>query len=159
MSAYVGNLYIRIPMTQDIRTIFYTDDDDDDRFMFRDALRQVTDEYNLALQPNGIELLQMLENPPPYPYVLFLDLNMPVKNGYTVLREIREKAGLGDLPVIIFSTSSEAESINAARQLGANLYIPKPSTFDALKAAIRYALSIDWKSFSPTPETFVFQAA
>lgn len=143
-------------MLQEPRTIFYTDDD---RFTFSDALRNVTDEYRVVLQRNGDELLRVLKNPPPHPWLLFLDLNMPVKNGYAVLKEIREKESLNDLPVVIFSTSDDAASINASRQLGANLYIPKPSSFAALKAAIRHALSINWKNFSPSPETFVFHAA
>ena len=152
-------VYIRLRMTKEPCTIFYTDDDDDDRFTFSDALRHVTDECQLALQRNGDELLNMLKNPSPRPSLVFLDLNMPVKNGYTVLKEIREKESLDDLPVVIFSTSDDDVSINTSKELGANLYMPKPSTFAALKTAIRHALSINWKDFSPSPETFVFNAA
>lgn len=145
-------------MATDPCTIFYTDDDEDDRLVFSDALRQVAADCEVATQRSGDELLQLLKNPPPRPSLLFLDLNMPVKNGYTVLKEIRQKEGIADLPVVIFSTSNDAEAVRTSQQLGANLYIPKPSTFSALKNALRYALSINWKSSPPSPENFVFNA-
>lgn len=145
-------------MTPEPCTIFYTDDDEDDRMVFSDALRQVAADCTVAVQRNGDELLQLLKNPPPHPSLLFLDLNMPVKNGYAVLKEIREKEGIADLPVVIFSTSNDAESVRTSQQLGANLYIPKPSTFSALKNALRYALSINWKNFQPSSDNFVFNA-
>lgn len=140
------------------RIIFYTDDDEDDRLVFSDALQEVAGDFEVATQRNGDELMQMLKNPPPHPSLVFLDLNMPLRNGYTLLKEIREKEGMTALPVVIFSTSNDEESISTSRQLGASLYVPKPASFAALKEALRYVLSINWKNFSPSPEDFVFNA-
>lgn len=145
-------------MIHEPRTIFYTDDDEDDRFVFSEALQEVADDFQIAVQRSGDELMEMLKNPPPHPSLLFLDLNMPLKNGYTVLKEIREKEGMSTLPVVIFSTSNDEESISTSRRLGANLYVTKPSSFAALKKTLRHVLSINWKNFSPSPENFVFNA-
>ncbi len=83
---------------------------------------------------------------------------MPIKNGYEVLQEIKQSERTKYLPVIIFSTSDDEKAINTTRQLGANLYIPKPSSFSSLKKAIKHSLSINWDTFTPSPENFVYRA-
>ncbi|HSU50867.1 MAG TPA: response regulator [Segetibacter sp.] len=139
-------------------SIFYTDDDIDDRAIFIDAAQQVSDSLQVITQGNGDELIGLLNNPPPFPNIIFLDLNMPVKNGYEVLQEIKQSELTKDLPVIIFSTSDDEKAINTTRHLGANLYIPKPSSFSLLKKAIKYSLSINWNTFTPSTDGFVYRA-
>jgi CheY-like chemotaxis protein len=145
-------------MGSEIFTIFYTDDDRDDREFFVDAARDVSADLKVITQPNGDELLRQLKNPPPYPTIIFLDLNMPIKNGYVVLKEIKQSAHLKDLPVVIFSTSSDSEAIDTTRQLGANLYITKPSNFSLLREVIKYSPSINWATFAPSEHEFVYRS-
>jgi CheY-like chemotaxis protein len=137
--------------------IFYTDDDLDDREIFVDAARHVSESLQIITQGTGDELIHMLHNPPPLPDLIFLDLNMPVKNGYEVLQEIKQAERIKNLPVIIFSTSDDEKAINTTLQLGANLYIPKPASFSSLKEAIKYSLSINWHKFTPSTENFVYR--
>ncbi len=144
-------------MDQENFTILYTDDDIDDREFFMDAGREVSPSLTIATQSNAKELIELLRNPPPMPIILFLDLNMPIKNGYEVLKELKECQQTRHIPVIIFSTSNDATAIDTTRQLGANLYIPKPTTYSHLKEVIRHSISIDWDTFSPSSEEFVYR--
>ncbi len=142
-----GNLY----------NIFYTDDDADDQEVFRDIVAEINEDIYIFTQSNGSELVDLLKNPPPSPHLIFLDLNMPVKNGYEVLREIRHQEGFKDYPVIIFSTSTDEETIALTKTLGATLYISKPGSYNDLKRILREVLAIDWEQYKPTNENFVYR--
>jgi CheY-like chemotaxis protein len=131
-------------MQSDNPNIFYSDDDVDDQDLFRDALAEVDDSLVLTTASDGNVLLSLLEAPPPRPRLIFLDLNMPRKNGYEVLKEIRKSADLRSYPVIIFSTSSDDAAIAATRELGADRFVTKPRTFDGIKKAISMCIATDW---------------
>ncbi|GLU54631.1 response regulator [Dyadobacter frigoris] len=140
--------------------IFLVDDDEDDCLLFEDALREVCDMTELRTANDGMELMDILENKmPPTPDVIFLDLNMPKKNGYECLTEIRKEAKFKDIPVVIFSTSGEEEIINRLYDEGADYYIKKPGSFSKLKLAIQHILAIDWRQhrFKTFKEDFYFQ--
>lgn len=138
-------------------SIFYTDDDRDDQAMFRDAVAELTNNsVQLFTQDNGDELIGVLKNPPPTPKLIFLDLNMPIKNGYDVLQEIRSADATRDLPVVIFSTSDDRNAITKSRKLGANLYVTKPDSYKLLKKAVQHVLSVDWTTFTPGDKDFVY---
>ena len=72
----------------------------------------------------------------PFPDVLFLDLNMPLKNGMECLVEIRSDKTFDKLPIIIFSTSSQKQAVDTAYENGATFYLKKPDSFDKLKVAL-----------------------
>jgi CheY-like chemotaxis protein len=125
-------------------TIFLTDDDNDDCMLFSEALRESHSEIRLHVTTDGVKLMEMLHGmPPKAPMVLFLDLNMPRKNGFECLDEIRNTPNLKDIPVIIFSTSSNADIIDQTYKQGANYFISKPNSFNLLKKVIEYILSFD----------------
>lgn len=123
--------------------ILLADDDEDDRTLFRDALQEVNPEATLNEVENGVELMHQLSRRA-LPDLLFLDLNMPLKNGYECLFEIHANPRLQRLPVIILSTSSVAEHINEMLKDLACLYIKKPGRYDDLKLLIQHALSLDF---------------
>jgi len=123
--------------------IFLADDDNDDCLFFRDALEELAAETQLTIANNGAELMSLLNKTAQLPHAIFLDLNMPRKNGFECLKEIRETPRLKDITVIIFSTSANMDSINKTYTLGANYYVRKPRTFDMLKEVIKTILSID----------------
>lgn len=134
--------------------IFYTDDDRDDQEVFREVIAEIDEDVNIFTQNNGAELLAMLHNPPPQPTVIFLDLNMPVKNGYDVLREIRRVDEMKGLPIIVFSTDGREEAVELTRSLGASLYIRKPEGYDELRRIMKTVLSIDWNTFKANGHYF-----
>jgi CheY-like chemotaxis protein len=145
-------------MTESFYNIFYTDDDADDQEVFKEAIAEINEDIFIFTQNNGDELIEMLKNPPPRPRLIFLDLNMPVKNGYEVLKEIRQTEKTKHLPVIIFSTSSDDEAITFTKSLGATLYIPKPTSYAELKRTLREILSVNWDTYKPGDKNFVYKA-
>jgi DNA-binding NarL/FixJ family response regulator len=76
------------------------------------------------------------------PHVLFLDLNIPRKNGLECLSEIKLNKKLKHLFIIIFSTSSEQDIVNVLYKNGAHHYIRKPAEFSQLKKVILKALTL-----------------
>lgn len=138
-------------------TIFYTDDDEDDLSIFIDAVESLPKKIQLQTYSGGEKLLNAIYNPPPTPHLVFLDLNMPGKNGFDVLAELRNSEVKNDIPVIIFSTSNEPSIIDRCRTLGANYFITKPVLMKDIIQSINHALEIDWKKFSPTDKNFVYK--
>lgn len=135
--------------------IFYAEDDLDDQQLFRDVVLEINSSLELHIQNDGQELIDQLHNPPPKPQLIFLDLNMPRKSGFEALKEIRECEKLKNVPVIIFTTSDDIDSIKTTKNLGASIYITKPSFISSFKKAISYCLATDWSKFNPSPDKFV----
>jgi CheY-like chemotaxis protein len=148
--------FINLIMLSANYTIFYTDDDSDDQDFFKEIVTEINSNHKIHFQTNGNELIDTLKNPPPHPHIVFLDLNMPQKNGYDVLKEIRAMESSKDVPVIIFSTSNDDAAIEKTKLLGANLYITKPSSYSEFKKVISSVLSYDWMHFSPPTRDFLF---
>jgi CheY-like chemotaxis protein len=142
---------------QTLANILLADDDDDDRLLFTDVLREYSKDSNLSYAHNGEHLMTMLRSES-LPDVLFLDLNMPLKNGMECLEEIRSDEKLKNLPVVIFSTSSHPGTINQMYDIGAHLYVRKPNDFNALRRAIQAVLKRDWgHPLKPPKEEFVLR--
>ncbi len=127
--------------------ILLADDDIDDRSFFEKALEKVAISTHLTTVNDGEQLMKYLaNNSEQFPNILFLDLNMPRKNGFECLVDIRENEKLKDLSVIIFSTSYpqdksyELGMISNLFKLGARVYIRKPTDFNQLKQLIDHAL-------------------
>jgi CheY-like chemotaxis protein len=132
-------------------SIFLADDDDDDCVLFQDAVNEVAQDHELVISYDGQELLETLDaRVPPEPRVIFIDMNMPRKNGIECLQEIRRTDKLKNIPIIILSTSSQAKSIETAYAHGADYYITKPGTYGMLKKTIATVLAIDWSIARPT---------
>ena len=138
--------------------IFLAEDDSDDRMLFEDALKQVNIPTRLILANNGVELMTNLEGvtEPPPPHVIFLDLNMPFKNGFQCLHEIRNTPKLQDIPVVIFSTTASDDAVNKTYEQGANHYISKPRSFDLLIKAIETVLKLEmWQAPQSPKEKYI----
>jgi CheY-like chemotaxis protein len=127
--------------------ILLADDDKDDCFLFREALSELPVATNLVTVHDGEQLMSyLMEHQSKLPNVLFLDLNMPRKNGFECLTEIKHTDVLKDLPVIMFSTSYprdmgyEQDIIKVLYNIGAQDYIRKPEDFNKLKQVIHSML-------------------
>jgi CheY-like chemotaxis protein len=120
-------------------TILMADDDEDDRRLTREALLEGRLANDLRFVENGEELMDYLRRQGkftgtevPRPGLILLDLNMPRKDGRTVLKEIKSDPELRQIPVVVLTTSQADEDIYKSYDLGVNSYIVKPVTFDAL---------------------------
>lgn len=137
-------------------TIFYTDDDPEDLEFFKEIIDIIDADVSVITQTNGQQLLHALDNPPPNPYVVFLDINMPGMNGYEILEKVRRLEKHKNLPIVMLSTSGDDDSIQRSRELGASFYVPKSGIFEQLKSSIEHALKINWGSFIPNDTNFVY---
>lgn len=132
------------------KIIFHADDDEDDRLLFMDAVSDLNPAVRVKQAEDGQKLLNILHSSPlEVPEMLFLDINMPGKDGFQCLEEIRGSKGrLNSLRIIMLSTSSSsssAENIKRSFELGADLYAVKPSSFAGLKELLYDILASDWK--------------
>ena len=138
--------------------ILLADDDIDDCIFFKEALSELQVSTNLIAVHDGEELMHLLADMNnPLPDVLFLDINMPRKNGFECLAEIKASSELKNMPVIIFSTSFEQEVVNLLFKSGAQYFIRKPSEFKQFKKIIQRTLAIIGQEnvLQPCMENFV----
>ncbi len=122
--------------------ILLADDSEDDCFLFEEALSEIPIPSKLKVVHDGEELMNLIaKKTTTLPDVLFLDLNMPRKNGYECLEEIKQSAKLKKLPVVVISTSNDDRDVNMLYKNGDSHYIRKPNEFGTLVKRIREALN------------------
>ena len=120
--------------------ILMADDDADDRLLAKDALTECRLANDLHFVENGEELIDYLKRrgkfaqiaDTPRPGLILLDLNMPKKDGREALMEIKADPELRKIPVVVLTTSKADTDIGRIYELGANSFISKPVSFDAL---------------------------
>lgn len=144
-------------MIVNVTNIFLADDDEDDQFMFQEVLKEIHTPTNLVTASDGEQLMKVLHSlNSNLPDVLFLDLNMPRKNGFQCLAEIRQNEKFSSLRTIILSTSYEEEVIEMLYENGADHYVKKPTEFSELRMIIERVLGIIGTPLSrPSIEGFV----
>lgn len=126
--------------------IILADDDEDDRLFFTDAFNELKMQTKVQTFNDGVELMDYLNNDEAIlPQVLFLDLNMPKKNGIECLHEIKANNKFKDIAIAIYSTSSSEEHVEETFVSGANIYIKKPSDFNTLKKILADVVTINWQ--------------
>ena len=139
--------------------VIIADDDEDDRLFVTEALQEIEVPTEVVEVSNGQELMEILHDPKiPLPDVVFLDLNMPLKNGLECLKEIREDQDekIKNLNVVILSTSSNNTNIDQCYELGASYYSVKPPNYNNLKKLISKVLTMDWDCYNkPDRKQFV----
>ena len=122
--------------------VILADDDKDDCLLFSEVIAELPIDTELTIVHDGKELMQRLANATiDFPDVLFLDLNMPRKDGFECISEINVSENLKGLPVIIFSTMYDKDIADRLYNHGAYYYMRKPSSFSALKTVMHRALA------------------
>ena len=127
-----------------MKHILLADDDQDDVEFFQEALREVAADIHLTTVSNGIQLMHLLKEAKETFDLLVLDINMPLKNGFDCLQEIRSGPRFSLIPIALMSTSSDLEVRVKVTALGANAFYTKPSEFDQLVALIRSLIVQNW---------------
>ena len=114
--------------------VLLADDDIDDRYFFDKVLKSLPVRTELATVEDGEKLMSYLaENSEKLPDILFLDLNMPKKNGSECLVEIKQDERLKKLPVIIYSTHRHEKDSDILYEKGAHYYIRKTDMIELAK--------------------------
>jgi CheY-like chemotaxis protein len=123
--------------------ILLADDDEADRLLFKDAFQELKISTAVETVNDGVELMEYLaKKEVQRPQLLFLDINMPRKNGLECLKEIRANKALNDIAIAIFSTSESETDMRETFLNGANIYIHKPADFGTLKQMLEKAVMV-----------------
>ena len=137
--------------------VLFVDDDADEFYLFNEAVEQSEQQVKMSRAQDGNDLLKILDTGN-HPDVIFMDLNMPYKDGLETLIELKSSEKFRNIPVVIFSTSSNLKQINTCFQQGANMYVVKPETFDDITTMVSKVFALDWKNVqAPTENSFVLQ--
>ncbi len=127
--------------------LLLTDDDEDDCLFFQEVMENLNIAVQLTIIAGGPQLMNWLnEETNSLPDLLFLDLNMPRKNGYECLAEIKQDPKLKHIPVIIYSTALNLVDVDSLYKTGAHYYIQKPGDFNSLAKAIGHVLNLPEES-------------
>jgi CheY-like chemotaxis protein len=127
-----------------LKRIMLIDDDPDDQVFFRDAVQTIRPDLNCELASTCQEAFKLLEIPPP-PDFIFMDLNMPVMNGFDCLAFLKNKQELKEIPIVIFTTSKNPNDITRTKQLGARLFMTKPDDFNVLCKKLDKVIKMDFR--------------
>lgn len=114
-------------------TVWLVDDDDDDQLFIRSAFSTTQPPIAVLTLSDGDELLPRLRACVELPRLILLDVNMPRKNGFETLAELRDLPEFADLPVIMLTTSSDDDDRRRSAALGANHFLTKPLTHQQLQ--------------------------
>jgi CheY-like chemotaxis protein len=140
-------------------TILLADDDTNDIWLFRRALKQAQIPNPVQSVRDGAEAMDYLSGRDryadrdtyPLPALLVLDVKMPRRTGFEVLQWLREQPSLKRLLVVMLSSSNQVSDVNRAYELGANSYLVKPARFDGLLAVVRI-LEAYWLMLTEKPQ-------
>lgn len=140
---------MKVATTNKMISILLADDDRDDCFFFKNTLSKLSIATRFTVVQDGEILMKYLyENSDNLPHVLFLDLNMPRKNGVECLREIKRNKKLRELPVIIYSTSLHNVIADELYKNGAHYYARKSGLTELHNVLLRVLTMIDENKFA-----------
>jgi CheY-like chemotaxis protein len=117
--------------------IMLADDDKDDSEMFCEAVEIAATDVICLTAINGEELLKKLHGSDRLPNIIFLDMNMPIMNGWECLAVLKTDQRYKEIPVIMISTSSHREDVATCLESGALCYLVKPVDFNILVRLVK----------------------
>jgi CheY-like chemotaxis protein len=141
-------------------SVMIAEDDEDDFFIFSVAVSETALTVILRRAEDGALLMKLLQEE--LPDILFLDLLMPMKDGKQCLRELRSDKRYDNMPIIVYTSLEDLDSVEYCYRQGSNLYTIKPNSIEDLKVALQRILSIDWKKtmyFPPKSEFVIGRSA
>jgi CheY-like chemotaxis protein len=123
------------------RVLLSVEDDDSHYYLIKMAVEESGIPIQLCRVADGEEALFFLEKThghelAPRPDLILLNVNLPKRNGFEILTEIRAHDSLRSIPVVMFTSNSDASVKKKALALGADDYISKPGTLEKLLAAV-----------------------
>ena|SRR6266404_12327 len=126
-------------------TILLAEDDDNDAFFLKRALKQAGLQHQLFVARDGQETVNYLSGQPPFadraeypsPALLLLDLKMPRMSGFDVLTWLRTQKNFDGLAVVVLSSSSQESDVQKAIALGADDFLVKPYDFHKLVGLVQ----------------------
>jgi CheY-like chemotaxis protein len=144
----------------DQAVILLAEDREDDILLVRRSFRKSFITNPLQVVKDGEEAIEYLSGEGryanraeyPLPALMLLDLKMPRKDGFEVIKWIRQQPGLRELPIVVLTSSENMRDVNTAYKLGANSFLVKPMEFEDFQAMTNF-LSQYWLRLNKSPET------
>lgn len=147
-----------LPTPEEPIKVILADDDKDDQELFEEALSKTNVPSELTTFNNGKDLMDNLKDPnESNPDIIFIDINMPLKNGKEALAEMKAHEDLKDIPTVILSTSRNEKDVEETFLAGASLYVPKPNSFNTFIKLLQKIFSLKWTGelLKPLRKTFL----
>ena len=136
-------------------TFLLADDDADDKTLFCEALSEIDPSIVCHTASDGKEALAILAGAQvKKPSIIFLDINMPVMDGWQCLGKIKENTDHKNIPVIMYSTSSYQRDIELALEGGAFCFFTKPSDYRELRSILKLIATTPVDSMSHAMKEF-----
>ncbi len=120
-----------------MKKLLLIDDDEDDQFLFKMAIKSIFPTFTCEVTDNGRMALDLLKRETELPDLIFLDLNMPIMNGFDFLAHIKKEEELSKIPIGVFTTSTNSRDQERTMQYGANFFLTKASDFQVLCEKLR----------------------
>jgi len=125
-------------------TILLVEDDPGHARLIEKNLRRAGVSNEIIILDNGQKAIDFLfkdgdysNNTKPQPLLILLDLNLPVLDGYDVLKRIKEEESTKRIPVVVLTTTDNPHDISKCYELGCNVYVTKPVEYEQFSEAIR----------------------
>jgi CheY-like chemotaxis protein len=133
-----------------IKNVLLAEDDEEDVVLFKTVLSELNQDIIVTVATDGNVLMGLLKQATLLPEMIFLDLNMPHKNGFECLSEIKGNQKWNSIKIVILSTSSQPQQIETAYDNGADLYLAKPVSYTQFKDMLEKCLNLDWAGLKST---------
>ena len=132
------------------------DDNPADIDLMREILGSCKRQYHVNSVGDGEEAIAFLHRrgkyaEAPCPDLVILDLNLPRKDGRTVLKDLKSDSLFWKIPIIVFTTSQASSDIASSYELGANCYLRKPGNLDEYRAVVQ-SMADFWLGFATLPQ-------
>jgi|SRR6185437_15840179 len=124
-----------------INQVLLVDDDPDEIELLQEAFAMANPNIVCHGAENGLSAINYLRTGHALPDLIMLDINMPVMDGWDVLRYVRKDDRLKKIPVIVHTTSSNDRDKHIATELGADRFLTKYDDYASLKREVRNIVS------------------
>ena len=143
-----------------ICNVLLAEDDEDDFHFFNIAISSLDGMYQLLRISDGVMFSSLIQTSID-PDIIFLDINMPYKDGIACLKEIRSHEGYNSIKVVMYSTSNNVKEIDRCYSMGADFYLIKPPCYLCIQQQLMELFQNDYfvKNIKPPREEFVFHSA
>ena len=136
--------------------ILLVDDNPGDVRMVAEGLKETLPEARLSVARDGVEAIRFLRKREEFelarrPDLILLDLRLPKKSGFDVLRAVKEDPALADIPVVVQTCSESTTDVHTAYSMHANSYIVKPAGLDEYCRTMRILIDF-WVGLAKLPD-------
>lgn len=125
-----------------INQVLLIDDDPDEIELLQEAFTIANPNIVCRGAENGLSAINLLRTGGFLPDLIMLDINMPIMDGWEVLRYIRKHDHLKKITVIVHTTSSNARDKQIAAELGADRFLTKYDDYASLKREVKRIVSL-----------------